>query len=415
MKKQIQSKAHKALKQNKGITLIALIITIVVLLILAVVAINSIRNDGIISHAGNVANRYNEAVENEQQHLQNYLDYLDNANGSSKWTQTGTSVTNGKVTLEVGTTVTGYTSPEGTTDPGWAVLGAENGKLLLVSEEGVATGMESNDEAMVYLFDTDNNGKADAIDLLNSECASYLNPDLADNARSITVEDINRVTGYNPKNVGVYDPGQIGEGTPYGSGTIEQYNNVVTYTLLEGDSGAEPEISWESATGKGLYTSVVPYFFAAPNRMMATDEMWNSLDDADELGFKRVSSVELISNYYEYYVATLNTNDSTEYEFSINKDSLAFQLLFNSRVRYLLANEVVRAGNSSCGTEYGLAGVQRSFVGFGFSMNDETAGSVGYSEYHPGTGGGYFVYNPEMRPVITLKSDINIDETGKIS
>ena len=70
-------------KQEKGITLIALIITIVVLLILAVIAINSIQNDGIISHAGNTANTYNEAVKNEQQHLQNYLDYLDKVNGGS--------------------------------------------------------------------------------------------------------------------------------------------------------------------------------------------------------------------------------------------------------------------------------------------------------------------------------------------
>ena len=74
----------KRTKEQKGITLIALIITIVVLLILAVVAINSITNEGIMSHAGNTASTYNEAVKNEQQQLQNYLDYLDKNNSGSK-------------------------------------------------------------------------------------------------------------------------------------------------------------------------------------------------------------------------------------------------------------------------------------------------------------------------------------------
>ena len=68
-------------REQRGITLIALIITIVVLLILAVVAIDSIRDDGIISHAGNTANTYNQAVKNEQQHFDNYLAYLDKVNG----------------------------------------------------------------------------------------------------------------------------------------------------------------------------------------------------------------------------------------------------------------------------------------------------------------------------------------------
>ena len=64
-------------KTEKGITLIALIITIVVLLILAVVAINSIQNDGIISKAEQIANKYNESVQNEATQLQDYVDVLN--------------------------------------------------------------------------------------------------------------------------------------------------------------------------------------------------------------------------------------------------------------------------------------------------------------------------------------------------
>ena len=56
-------------KQEKGITLIALIITIVVLMILAVVTINSVKDEGIITHAQNAAQKYNEEKKNEQEKL----------------------------------------------------------------------------------------------------------------------------------------------------------------------------------------------------------------------------------------------------------------------------------------------------------------------------------------------------------
>ena len=66
----------KRTKMEKGITLIALIITIVVLLILASVAISSIQNDGILSYAENVANKYNQSQRNEQSIFDSYLGYL---------------------------------------------------------------------------------------------------------------------------------------------------------------------------------------------------------------------------------------------------------------------------------------------------------------------------------------------------
>ena len=71
----------KKTREQKGITLVALIITIVVLLELATVAISSIQNDGIISKAQDVANKFNQAQSNEQGILDEYLSYLEGDSG----------------------------------------------------------------------------------------------------------------------------------------------------------------------------------------------------------------------------------------------------------------------------------------------------------------------------------------------
>ena len=99
----------KRTKEQKAITLIALIITIVVLLILAAVAISSITNDGILGYATNAAKDYNQAVVNEQERLNEYLNFLNDCsttggegsgngngsgNGSGGTTQTVATVKN---------------------------------------------------------------------------------------------------------------------------------------------------------------------------------------------------------------------------------------------------------------------------------------------------------------------------------
>lgn len=56
-------------KNQNGITLIALVITIIVLLILAMVSIKLVWDGGIIAHAQNAVNSYNEAQTNELEQL----------------------------------------------------------------------------------------------------------------------------------------------------------------------------------------------------------------------------------------------------------------------------------------------------------------------------------------------------------
>ena len=79
----------------------------------------------------------------------------------------------------------------------WKVLGAEKGKLLIMSTIDVGTLTLSGKE-----------GYNTGISKLNAMCATY-----GKNSRSITVEDINRVTGYDPTNTGT--------GTKYEVGNVQ--------------------------------------------------------------------------------------------------------------------------------------------------------------------------------------------------
>ena len=143
----------KNVKSEKGITLIALIITIIILLILAVVTIGSMQNSNIITYAQNASSSYNKGKEDEIGILSKYEDILAEQEG---WKLQSDLVTikNGKTgeikrigdifenSYVLDATGGVKSSYEGT----WTVIGAENGKLKLVSTTDVATGVKLGTE-----------------------------------------------------------------------------------------------------------------------------------------------------------------------------------------------------------------------------------------------------------------------------
>ena len=206
----MKTKNKRNYLKERGITLIALVVTIVVLLILAGVSINALfGNSGIIKKAQNAQNTMKKAEENEKKDLNELSNWLDNqisgktsgntsGNTTSgedtqtttvKWTQNKTTVTNGTTTYTVGDDYTYNCGVEGYTG-GWKVLGAENGELLIMSTVDIGTlGLKGISGTATYPA-----GYLNVIDKLNEMCASY-----GTKARSIKVEDINRVTGYTPE------------------------------------------------------------------------------------------------------------------------------------------------------------------------------------------------------------------------
>lgn len=331
----------KTFKNTAGITLIALVVTIVVLLILAGVSVNALFGDsGIIEKAKDAQNKMNLAIENDQKGINELSKWLDNqvdpVTPTGNWTQNKTSVTNGTTTYTVGDDYTYDCGVSGYTGV-WKVLGAENGKLLIMSTVDVGTLQLSGKD-----------GYNTGISQLNTMCAQY-----GTNARSIKVEDINRVTGYDPTNQG--------DGTVFGAGQFYEYGNKVTYTA-----------SGSSATNGKTYTGSISY----------------EHPDGRKIGTDNVTSITVESTAYYYYPYSLTTSSSTTGECKgIATDSPAYEMLFGkasdtsdgSGNAYWLASSYVRAYSNY--SSFGLRGV---YSGGGVSTYDLWS-SYGFT-YDPSLG-----------------------------
>ena len=237
----------KRTKTEKGITLIALIITVIILLILAVVAIGAVQNDGIIQHAKNARDEYNQAQQNEQTILQNYVDILDNETenkpepedslvamykaGKIKvgdyvdYTPTTASAVNPDGTEAPGT-LTGYTDEAQSIvqeDLNWRVLGYDKTKneLLLISGSPTKT-----INGGIYFYG--HTGYNNYEDVLNTTCSKlYSNSTLGVTARSITMNDIDTYLGGSAFDKTSFRGGSSSEGGyGYNSPSVSSYYSV---------------------------------------------------------------------------------------------------------------------------------------------------------------------------------------------
>lgn len=302
-------------KSDKGVTLIALVITIAVLLILAGVSITAITDDsGILSRTNELSESANTSIEENTQELNNMTNELDYV--MNPWVQNKTVVTkklkSGTVTLNVGDDYTYDCGVEGYTGA-WKVLGAENGKLLIMSTVDVGTlTLEGKD------------GYNNGISKLNEMCEPY-----GRNARSITVEDINRVTGYNPTNQG--------DGTIYGVGEFWEYGSKVTYTT-----------SGSSTTNGNTYTGSITY----------------EHPDERKIGSNGVTSITVKNTYYSYYPYSLTTSNSATGECKgIITSSPAYEMLFGKATdtsadkgnKYWIGSSYIYADNK--GVSFGIRNI----------------------------------------------------------
>ena len=460
-------KRNPLIKQN-GITVVALVITIIIMLILAGVTVKIATGGGIIDKTKNASDKFE--IEQEKEKVKSgYLSYKtakmvdDNAqlfvedaqppigNATSGWTviftktnneykltkdgkvtltkQNGTVVsgwtdngdgtfTNGDVTLQVGdyvnydptkdengntVSITSYTSygtssankndgrSNGYADQvfnlnnynsGWKVLGVDNGNIRLISADiiGSDNGADSSEIGKYLIRGKD--GYQYGISELNAISTIYGQGKGATGAKSITVEDINKITGYNPTNTG--------NGKPYGSGEAYEYGNKITYFW---DGTNTPYYEYGEGVNKitgslGIAHNVFDWYEGT---------IWrNSAKSTTATATNKERIVELTNNFYGYYPTTL-TNNSAGAIKGIEEKSNVWELLFGNTDSkyYMLASTYV-----SCDERY---------VSFGIHMvnkyNIDGAMLAASFAYEQNASYG-------IRPVVTLKSDVQIEKTS---
>ncbi len=301
------------MKTKQGISLIVLVITIIVMIILAGAIVLTLNNSGIIDKASEAVDATNYATVKEltqmawaeayangartQQEFQNAVDKAleDNkvdtdrygiivtTNGvevANGWIQDGLTVKRGDDVLNIGADFDYDETGEGTKDVTWKVLGAENGELLIMSTSDI---VESH-----LLGDPDGDNINEAVnDYLNGVveldalCEPYGKGENATGARTIRVEDVNKITGYNP------------ETAKYGKGQTYEYGNEVRYSYA--GEGKIKYYSKVTAPEKEVSCSTF-YYLDATNKLIKAD-----------LATGTGIITKLKSDYYYYYASDLET------------------------------------------------------------------------------------------------------------
>ena len=417
---------RKTLKNTKGITLIALVITIVVLLILAGVSINAIFSEnGIINKAKDAQNKMDQATQNDLDainglnnwidsqvngttgvkvvgkegsllamyqkaqkencdnadgackdathlHIGDYVDYKNPTSGTAKVTSAESGVygndSKGSATVNITQT---YTISTTKNNVKWRVLGIDNktGGLKLIAADpierdakpalltAVLADLEDN---MLYLKGAESYVYGPTI--MNKIGAMYLNSTYATKARSVTMEDVNEVTG-------VTTPEEIKKVNFFTANGVKQYGTSFSF-----ENQYTPKL-WLEIGKKADATKAVTV-------------------DGDGEGTKGVTG-------YAYYV------NSTNAEITSAKmtNTRAYDLLFKGADTkpYWLASHGVLAYSGFAG--FGPVGVD--------IVDDGAVAVIDY--YLFGSTGEVNVYGLAVRPVVILKSDVMAEAMPKIA
>lgn len=269
---------------------------------------------------------------------------------------------------------------------GWRVLGVneETEELLIISVDTIQTNSNSN----FYLRGIAgyNYGEQE----LNKVCSVFGNGYGATGARSVNINDINKVTGYNPNNVGKYDSEQKNTGIKYGKNESYEYQNKTTYSW----TATSNQVAWKGTnekSGTGTNNYYAQYGF---NWYDITSKKWNN---SMQNVANPIEITTLTAKYYWYYPWSLSTSDIENKE-GISKTSEEYKMLFMNKagiqVSYWLASKCV---DTYPDTAY-----------FGLYLIYDSGYVRNYSLYYSN---GH-VSNPgfAVRPVVSLKADIKLEK-----
>ena len=404
-------------KQNKGITLIALVITIVILIILATISINAVLGeDGLIKrvekageHQANAEAKdretmdefdkylsnvmyeepkveektlvamYNAAVEagceggesctdaENHLHIGDYVNYQNPTSGSKTVLATDSGMT--RAATKEGTKVGDQTFNIAENQLTWRVLGVdkETGGIKLIAGSPMKTArFSTTQDPYFYMYGatacvTEENGEIKAVNILNDVCSMYVNS-YATKARSVTIDDINEITGvttedkikeYNLNYIMNSESGEKQYGETYSfvdQYTPESYLNNETKTTVSG-------------TVNGYFYAVnVPEEAGMPSPTVANTRAYNLMFNNVEIPIE-----EGDPQGASYWLASSGVDASSNYAYF---------------------------GPGAVVSEDGLAVADSSNILFG---------SYGIEVYE----------GLAVRPVVVLKSDVTAKQVGK--
>ena len=264
---------------------------------------------------------------------------------------------------------------------GWRVLGVKNGKIRLISEEFIGAGTYTDSNRTKYTL-KGQKGYINGIEELNKISGIFGHGKGAEGAKSITVEDINSITGYNPTTA------------KYGEGNFYEYGNKVTYTRGEGSA-----LSSSATNGK---------------TWSGTQSTFNYYDKTNKT-FKALTSgsTEITSTYYYYYPETLNNSrdNPTQGDDGTGTYNEVFQMLFG---KYSKASDGYYRNFTGTGAkpQYWLASDYANAYGdhVRWGLRDVNDGFVNnYADNLCNSGVGEYSVSYGVRPVVSLKSDVSLE------
>ena len=266
---------------------------------------------------------------------------------------------------------------------GWRVLDVKDGKVRLISENYVGPGDYGTTNLTKYTLQGQT-GYINGINELNTISAIFGHGTGADSATSITVDDINAITGYNPATAN----------PKYGAGEWYEYGNQVTYTYNSENSYTATRTNGaDAAANTNNFSGSFTYFNNATRTFVPLTS----------------GNTTVTSTYYYYNPTTLDTtanaptrgvdaegNYNTEYqmifgEWKAVQNSTRQFTGSGTRPEYWLASEY--AGADSNYADWGLRYVDAANVDSYYLYNSN--GNTDSSDYG-------------VRPVVSLKSSVNL-------
>ena len=272
---------------------------------------------------------------------------------------------------------------------GWRVLGVKNGKIRLISEEFIGPGTYT-DSSRTYYNLKGQKGYINGIEELNKISGIFGHGKGAEKATSITVEDINGITGYDP------------ETAKFNKGASDEYGNKVTYTRGSGTALSSNATNGQTWSG--------------------TQSTFNYYDKTNKT-FKALTSgsTEITSTIYEYEPTTLGTDRYAKPSQGVDENGTfneIYKMIFGDwertekngyyrnftgtgdKPKYWLASDYAKANGD--GVAWGLYFVEGGgFYGYSYSLCNSYGDESSYSR--------------GVRPVVSLKSDVSLEwnETAK--